>query len=119
MADVFISYARSGLGTARRICHALETAGFSVWFDEDLPAHRPYSDVIEEQLENARAVVVLWSHEAVQSQWVRSEANRARESRRLVQVRLDDAKLPMPFDQIQCAELHGWRGKNSSTAWDC
>ena len=72
MTDVFLSYARSSLASARRISDALELAGYSIWFDEDLPAHRPYSDVIEEQLEIARAVVVLWSREGVQSQWVRS-----------------------------------------------
>jgi tetratricopeptide (TPR) repeat protein len=118
MADVFLSYARSSLASAGRVSRALETAGFSVWFDESLPAHRPFSDVIEEQLETARAVVVLWSRDAARSQWVRSEANRARETGRLVQVRLDDARLPMPFDQIQCADLRGWKGRNSSPAWD-
>jgi tetratricopeptide (TPR) repeat protein len=117
MADVFLSYGRSSLASARRISGALNAAGYSVWFDENIPAHRPFSEVIEEQLENARAVVVLWTREAVQSQWVRSEANRARETGRLVQVRLEDVRLPMPFDQIQCANLHGWHGKNSNPAW--
>ena len=80
MADVFLSYGRSSLASARRISSALEAAGYSVWFDEDIPAHRSFSEVIEEQLESARAVIVLWSREAIQSQWVRSEANRAREA---------------------------------------
>lgn len=110
MADVFLSYARPSLAQAKRVAASLREAGYSVWFDEDLPAHRAYSEVIEQQLETARAVVVLWSREAAQSQWVRSEANRARESGRLVQIRLDDVRLPMPYDQIQCADLRGWKG---------
>jgi tetratricopeptide (TPR) repeat protein len=89
-----------------------------VWFDEQLPAHRTYSEVIEEQLDAAKAVVVLWSLEAVRSQWVRSEANRARETDRLVQLRLDDSRLPMPFDQIQCADLRDWPRSKGSPAWD-
>jgi tetratricopeptide (TPR) repeat protein len=117
MADVFLSYGRTSHASARRISGALESAGYSVWFDENLPAHRPFSDVIEEQLENARAVIVLWSQGSVQSQWVRSEANRARETGKLIQVRLDDVRLPMPFDQIQCTDLRGWHGENSSAAW--
>ena len=116
MADVFLSYARASAKQAMRTAESLRSSGFSVWFDESLPAHRVYSDVIAEQLEAANAVLVLWSHEAVQSQWVRSEANRGRETGRLVQVRVDDARLPMPFDQIQCADLRGWRGENNS-AW--
>jgi tetratricopeptide (TPR) repeat protein len=117
MADVFLSYARASAGDAKRIAAALRSSGYSVWYDEDLPAHRVYSDVIEEQLDHALAVVVLWSTEAVRSQWVRSEANRARESGRLVQVRLDAARLPMPFDQIQCADLTGWDGDSHAAGW--
>ena len=116
MADVFLSYARSSATTAKRVAEALRARSLSVWFDEGLPAHRAYADVIEEQLEAASAVLVIWSAEAVQSHWVRSEANRARESGRLVQARLDAARLPMPFDQIQCADLRNWRG-NDSSGW--
>ncbi len=119
MTDVFLSYARGNAAQAQRIAACLRSCGFSLWFDENLPAHRSFSDVIEEQLEAARAVIVLWSKEAVGSQWVRSEANRGREKGRLVQVRLDDARLPMPFDQIQCADLSGWDGDPDAPAWRC
>ncbi len=117
MTDVFLSYARASLTAARRAAAELRSAGFAVWFDDHLPAHRAYSDVIEEQLDTAKAVVVLWSQAAAQSQWVRSEANRARESGRLVQARLDDARLPMPFDQIQCADLRNWSGDARALGW--
>lgn len=79
MADVFISYARPTARLTRAIASALEKQGYSVWFDEALPAHRAYGDVIQERLDEASAVLVIWSREATQSQWVRSEANRARE----------------------------------------
>jgi tetratricopeptide (TPR) repeat protein len=117
MADVFISYARPDSRLAGRIAASLRESGLSVWFDKDLPAHRSYSEVIEEQLEAASAVLVLWSKDSAASQWVRSEANRARESGRLVQLRLDDARLPMPFDQIQCADLTGWSGDTAADSW--
>jgi hypothetical protein len=95
----------------------LREQGYSVWFDESLPAHRAYSEVIAEKLDSAAAVLVLWSEDAVRSQWVRSEANRARETGRLVQAGLDAAQLPMPFDQVQCADLSKWRGRNSHAGW--
>ena len=117
MADVFLSYARASEDRAQRIAAALRSAGFSVWFDEGLPAHRPYSEVIEEQLEAAKAVIVLWTKEGAASQWVRSEANRARESGRLIQARLDKTRLPMPFDQIQCADLGHWSGDPDAPGW--
>lgn len=117
MADVFLSYARPSLNDAMRIADCLRAAGYSVWYDESLPAHRAYTDVIAEQLDAASAVLVLWSAEAASSHWVRSEADRARETGRLVQLRLDDARLPMPFDQIQCADLRRWRGNCSAPGW--
>jgi len=90
-----------------RIAAELRAQGYSVWFDEELPAHRAYADVIAAELDAARAVLVIWSEAATQSQWVRSEANRAREKGNLVQLRFDQARLPMPFDQIQCAQISG------------
>ena len=117
MTDVFLSYARGNSEEAQRFAAHLRSCGYSLWFDETLPAHRAFSEVIEEQLEAARSVLVLWSGEAVASQWVRSEANRGREKHRLVQVRLDDARLPMPFDQIQCVDLSNWDGDPDAPAW--
>ena len=117
MADVFLSYARPSQDDATRIADCLRSAGYSVWFDENLPAHRAYTDVISEQLDSAAAVLVLWSGEAAASHWVRSEANRGRETGRLVQLRLDDVRLPMPFDQVQCADLRRWKGNCRSPGW--
>src|SRR5882757_9823884 len=105
MSDVFISYARSTAPQAQQVAQALRALGYGVWRDDEIPAHRSYADVIEERLSSAKAVVVIWSAEAVKSEWVRSEANRAREDGKLVQLTLDHTKLPMPFDQIQCADL--------------
>ena len=117
MSDVFISYARSTARQAQAVSEALQALGYSVWRDDELPSHRTYSDVIEEQLASAKAVVVIWSTEAVKSQWVRSEADRARADDKLVQLAVDQARLPMPFDQIQCADLTGWTGEGVHPGW--
>jgi adenylate cyclase len=125
MADIFLSYARDTADTATRVAATLRDQGFSVWFDEELPAHRAYADVIAAELDSARAVLVLWSDAATRSQWVRSEADRARATGKLVQARIDGARLPMPFDQIQCGELQltdetlggiGWKSVTASLA---
>jgi adenylate cyclase len=115
--DVFISYARASEDEARRIVELLRDKGFSVWRDDELPAHRAYSDVIEERLKSAKAVLVLWSAESAKSHWVRAEADTAREAGILVQASLDGALPPMPFNQIQCADLKGWTGDPTSPGW--
>src|SRR4030095_8639457 len=115
--DVFISYARPSEQAAHLIAQLLRDKGFSVWRDDELPAHRAYSDVIEERLKAAKAVVVLWCAESTKSHWVRAEADTAREAGTLVQASLDGALPPMPFNQIQCADLKGWDGDASSAGW--
>ena len=108
MSHVFISYARTDEPLATLIADSLREDGFEVWRDDELPAHRAYADVIEERIKGAGAVVVLWSAEAAKSQWVRAEADAARAALTLVQATLDGTVPPMPFNQIQCADLkHG------------
>lgn len=117
MARVFISYARATAATAEHVAKALTDLGHNVWYDAALLGHRSFADSIEEELRAADAVLVLWSADGVRSEWVRSEANRGREERKLVQVRLDGCLLPMPFDQIHCIDLSNWIGSIDTPAW--
>ncbi|MGH7009379.1 MAG: TIR domain-containing protein, partial [Caulobacteraceae bacterium] len=117
MTDIFISYARSTEEQARRVGETLAALGYEVWRDEKLAAHETYAEMIESRLAESRAVLVLWSRDAVKSQWVRSEADRARAQGKLVQLNIDGSSLPMPFDQIQCADLVHWRGDPEAPGW--
>ena len=117
MPGVFVSYCRPCAHVAEQVAAALSAMGYDVWRDDQLPAHRAYGDVIEENLKTAGAVVVLWSSEACQSQWVRAEADFARQAGTLVQASLDGTIPPLPFNQIQCADLSGWTGDSQSPGW--
>jgi adenylate cyclase len=117
MADIFVSYARPNEPQAMRVTEALRAAGYAVWRDDDLPAHRAYAEVIEERLTAARAVVVLWSADASKSQWVRAEADKARAAGTLIQATLDSSIPPLPFNQIQCADLSQWSGDPDAPGW--
>jgi len=117
MAHVFISYARPDEPVACLIADGLREGGFEVWRDDELPAHRAYAEVIEERIDGAGAVVVLWSAEAAKSHWVRAEADSARTKLTLVQATLDGTIPPLPFNQIQCADLKGWDGRRDAAGW--
>ena len=117
MSHVFISYARPDEPLAQLIAEGLREGGFEVWRDDELPAHRAYAEVIEERINGAKAVVVLWSTEAAKSHWVRAEADTARGARTLIQVSLDGTLPPMPFNQLQCADLKGWDGQRTAPGW--
>jgi len=117
MSDVFISHAHETLVRAKAVADALRADGFDVWYDEDLPAHRAFSEVIEERLRAAKAVIVIWSAEATKSQWVRAEADTARKAGTLIQLRVDGSELPLPFSQVQCVDLAGWSGDIAAPGW--
>jgi adenylate cyclase len=102
---------------AEQVEAALRAAGYAVWRDAELPAHRSYAEVIEERLKAAKAVVVLWSEEAVKSHWVRAEADAARAAGTLVQANVDGVTPPIPFNQIQSAALGGWTGDDEHPGW--
>lgn len=99
------------------IAEILQGKGYSVWWDEELPAHRAYSEVIEERLKSSQAVLVIWSTDAAKSEWVRAEADVARQMHKLVQLSIDGALPPMPFNQIQCPALTNWNGEPEERAW--
>ena len=117
MSHVFISYARTDEPLASLVADSLRDAGFEVWRDDELPAHRTYAEVIEERIKGAGAVVVLWSAEAAKSQWVRAEADTARSANTLIQATLDGTIPPLPFNQIQCADLKAWDGQRTAPGW--
>lgn len=117
MTDVFVSYARSTQVQARRAARALEAAGYSVWIDDELPAHRAFSAVIEDQLRGAAAVLVLWSEDARASRWVPAEADMAYNSDKLVQMSVDGALPPLPFNRMHCENLSTWEGDASDPGW--
>ena len=118
MSDVFLSYARSTEPQVKDIAQALRAEGFSVWRDDEIPAHKPYAEVIEERLRSSKAVLVIWSADAAKSQWVRAEADAARELGTLIQVTVDGTLPPLPFNQIQCAQIGCSEGAIRSDGWE-
>ena len=88
MADVFISYSSQDRGRVAELAHALEQSGVSLWWDRRLVPGDGYEGAIEAALNSAKAVVVVWTQAAAASQWVRSEADYARNKGNLIPVRL-------------------------------
>ena len=117
MVDVFISYSRLNQDRVRVLAAAVARLGYAVWWDAELPPHKSYGDVITEKIGMARAAIVVWSGSAVESEWVRAEADVARNQKKLVQTAIDDVMPPMPFNQIQFAQLKDWNGEDDHPGW--
>jgi TolB-like protein len=112
--QLFVSYARSDLARARPVIALLEGAGFDVWWDGRLEGGENYLQTTEAALETAGCVVVLWSATAVQSHWVRDEAQRGRERGCLVPLTLDGTIAPLGFRQFQLLDISRWDGAPES-----
>ena len=110
MSDIFISYAREDRETAQRLARALTKRGWSVWWDRQILPGRSFDQVIGEQLEAARCVVVLWSRASVQSEWTKEEADAGKQRGALVPALIEDVRIPLGFSRIQAADLVGWNG---------
>jgi hypothetical protein len=110
MADIFVSYASEDKGRIELIANALENLGWSVWWDRFIPVGKPWDVVVEEQLETAKCMLVIWSDNSACSHYVRSEASEGFERNMLVPVFIDEIKIPLAFRQIQAANLIDWRG---------
>lgn len=101
MADVFISYSKSHVELTRELAKELEAKGLTVWWDTDLLAGESFRHRIIQEIKACKAAIVIWTRESVHSDYVLSEAERARVAGKLIQLRtadLDPSELPPPFD---------------------
>lgn len=108
MAKVFLSYDREDAPRAQAIATALDEAGHDVWWDRHIRGGSQFSKEIEQALNEAKAVVVLWSAHSVDSAWVRDEAAAGRDTGRLVPARIDKTQPPLGFRQFQSIDLSHW-----------
>src|SRR5262245_50697420 len=111
VADVFVSYASVDRERARALSEVLADRGLSVWWDRTIAPGRVFDEVIQEELNAAKCVVVLWSPASVKSNWVKTEAAEAAARGILVPVSVQDVALPIEFKRIQAANLTDWHGE--------
>lgn len=110
MADIFISYASEDRNRVRPLAEALQERGFNVWWDRSLAAGQDYTAIIEKELKDAKAVIVLWTQSSANSTFVRDEAGRARDEGRLVPIMLDQVQIPLGFGAFQAEDFTRWNG---------
>lgn len=111
---VFLSYAHADQAQAQRLANMLQRSGLTVWWDALIEGGSSYATTIKDALAAADAVIVLWSRQSVESDWVRDEAAQGRDRRRLVPLSLDGTPPPLGFGQIQMIDISGWNGRSTA-----
>jgi Tol biopolymer transport system component len=115
--DIFLSYNREDQATARLFAEGFERAGFKAWWDQALKSGIDYDKATEHALRGAKAVVVLWSKQSVESRWVRTEATIALQNQTLVPVTIEPCQRPIMFELTQTADLSHWHGDANDPVW--
>jgi adenylate cyclase len=118
MARVFLSYARDDAELAKQLASLIGDAGHQVWWDREIQGGTHFSSEIDKALQDADAVLVLWTESSVKSAWVQDEAAEGRDSGRLVPATLNGARPPLGFRQYQSIDLGRWTGDREPQQFD-
>jgi hypothetical protein len=117
MADIFLSYAEEDREVARKIAGLLESAGWLVWWDRKIPEGVTWRHHIVKALLDMRCMVVLWSANSINSEWVKEEAEEGRSAGKLLPVLIEPVTPPIGFRSIQSADLANWDGSGDALAF--
>lgn len=111
MADICLLYARNDSARVAVLVEALTAVGWDVWWDKD-HHHGEWDTRVESEISNAGCVIPVWTFESTKHGCLaRSEAKRAKDiGKPLFPVRLDDATLPIQFNNYSTVELTNWDG---------
>lgn len=93
-----------------KIAHALECEGYEVFWDRDLEGGSKWIDALDRKLRTVDAVVVVWSADSVESEYVQAEAEAGLERKILVPVIVEECLIPHPFDEVNAIDLSAWQG---------
>jgi TIR domain/WD domain, G-beta repeat len=103
MADIFVSYSTAERELTVELARDLEAKGYSVWWDTSLITGDEFPATIRDEIRAAKAVVVIWTPNSVNSAWVYSEAQEAWRLGKLIPVRvsaLEAYNIPLPFSSL-------------------
>ena len=117
MADIFLSYAREDEARARVVAAGLESRGWSVFWDRRIPTGHDFGEHLQQQINTAGCIVVLWSKASVASRFVRDEATEGLDGR-LVPALIEAVNQPLGFRQLQAADLRDWHGERPHVEFD-
>ena len=108
MVDIFVSYASADRERVAPLAQILTDHGWTVWWDRQIAPGKTFDEVIEEALDNALAVISVWTEAGVASRWVRTEASEGAARGILVPVLMQHVQIPLAFRRIQAADLTDW-----------
>lgn len=114
---LFISYSHEDKPVARQVAEVLSQRGYEVFWDAKIPPGMTFDTYIFQNLQGSNAVIVLWSKHSINSDYVKEEAEYAKNHRMLVPLNIDGTDLPFGFTRIQATDISGWHGAMQDGQW--
>jgi hypothetical protein len=110
---VFVSYTREDQARVLRLVEGLRLAGLTVGWDRDIVPGARWRRALEEQIDSAACVIVVWSTASAGAagDFVHDEASRAKARSVLLPVRIDAVDEPLGFGEIHSLDLVDWTGE--------
>jgi len=110
MSHIFISYSSKDRSTTKKIASVFEKQGWKVWWDKNLKPGKAFDTAISKALDAANCIVVLWSPNSVESNWVLEEAYEGLNREILAPALIKDTRLPFGYRRTQYIDLSQWKG---------
>ena len=101
MADIFISYKREDQSKVHELAKRLESEGWSVWWDYNIDTGERFRNVIQDELTNARCIIVIWSALSLKSRFIIDDAKEGLSKNILIPISFDNSIPPLGFREIQ------------------
>jgi len=114
VAEIFLSYAREDSAKAELLANALENQDWCVYWDRTsiLPG-QDVDEVIEQAIDHAKCMIVIWSTASKQSHWVKGEAGIGLEQNKLLQIYIENMVPPIKFRGHHNEDFCQWLGDAS------
>lgn len=109
MADLVLIYGSEDKNIAKKLVKHLETR-WSVWWDEYIKER--FAEEINQEIQSASCVIVLWSKTSIKKDTVRDDVQLAKDHKVcIVGVTLDDSKPAYGFGGYSSTSFSSWDGK--------
>ncbi|MEZ5935221.1 MAG: toll/interleukin-1 receptor domain-containing protein [Alphaproteobacteria bacterium] len=116
MADIFFSYAREDQSRILPLVHLIEHNDWSVFWDTSILGGEYFRNRIDQELQEARCIVVAWSFHSITSNWVIEEAQVGLDRGILVPLMIDNIAPPLGFRSVNAIQFHGCQPAEHETA---
>jgi hypothetical protein len=108
--DMFISYSLKDRPWVSKFVAALRSAGVRSWFDvADIKPHETWQKVIQDALRSSSTLIVILSHNSVQSPWILFELGAAvAGGKRIIPILTEDIdlrRIPLPLTSFEILKI--------------